>query len=241
MNVSHENVVWGFWMNSILDEHQAILEKMVASLSFGPNAPKSLKQVYQNLPQLDLSPDSEIDRAPPLFEGGDFSPAQLVDYRVPVLVGAYIKCGSLNAPKCEGTHQYQHAIDISVSVGTNVYAVSYSILASTQYSNTGYGNLLKMRDLNNSYYSFYAHLSSFLIFSSIPTYPGTLIALSGNTGGVGPHLHFHVATSSSGGSAVSLTGMTGLQLYGEYPNCGKATCAEIQQLPYQECNCGRVN
>ncbi len=55
-----------------------------------------------------------------------------------------------------------------------------------------------------------------------------------------------MVTTSGGGFALmveglSLAGMTGLQLYSQYPNCGKATCAEIQALPNMACTCGRVN
>lgn len=243
MNISHGKVVWGFWMNSVSDEYQAILERLVKSFVIGPNAPRTLEQAYGNMLQQGPLSGMQNDQLELPFQGDEISPAQLVGYRVPVNTGANISCGSLNAPVCGGTHtgNASNAIDISVASGTNVYAVSYSILASTQYSNTGYGNLLKMRDLNNGYYAYYAHLSAFLINSSVPTYPGTLIARSGNSGGVSAHLHFHVATQSTGGTGVSLAGMTGLQLYSQYPNCGKATCAEIQALPNMACTCGRVN
>lgn len=144
---------------------------------------------------------------------------------------------------CGGTHSgaAAKAIDIGVSYKT-IVAAATSTLYGVQWSNSGYGNLVKLKDTSpNGYIAYYAHLNWFAIDPNVPVIPqGGGIGQSGAIGAPGsPHLHFHVQTTSN--SPISLTGMTNLTLTGNYPNCSKATCNEIKALPNQECECGRVN
>ncbi|MCP5098196.1 MAG: M23 family metallopeptidase [Chloroflexi bacterium] len=241
INIPHGQVVWSIWMNSINEQDQAVIEHIANSMRFSKGSPRSLKQAYGNnfVPQ-PLIPQNESNSNVIWNSGTSLISASISNYRVPVTVWGGIKCGSINAPVCGGTHSggAAKAIDISVHY-KNVYAAATSNYYGSQWSNSGYGNLVKLQDTQNSYVAYYAHLSWFVVYPSVPLGQGHFIGVSGESGSPGnEHLHFHVQTT--GGSPINLSGMTGLTLNSSFPNCG-TDCAGIKALPFKECDCGSVN
>lgn len=245
INVPHGRVVWFIWMNSTDDQDNEILGEIANSISFGKHSPRTLKQAYGN----NFTPQPLVPLNNENFNSiwnSQFLPvsANLSNYRVPVNVSANIKCGDRNAETCNGTHSpavhtgASHAIDISVSY-KNVYAAASSTYYSAQQSNTGYGNVVKLRDTQSGYIAYYAHLNWYIVDPSAPLPQGSFIGVSGQSGSPGNlHLHFHVQTTS--GSPVYLSGVAGLTLTINYPNCN-TNCNGIKALPGKECVCGYAN
>lgn len=244
LNVPQGRVVWFLWMNSIDEEHKSILEQMGRSMKFGKNAPTRLQDAYgdQNFSRSLLL---EFEgRKHSLWRNGGFLVSIANDYRTPVSASASILYGSANSSKCDGTHSGSaaKAIDINVGIGNTVKNSATSYSNSAGWNNSGYGYLVTMYDSQNNYIAYYAHLHWIdysTLYSYWPVPQGYRIGISGDSGAGGAHLHFHVRTT--GWSAVDLAGMPGLSLYNEYPHCAKATCAEIEALPDEQCTCGRVN
>lgn len=147
-----------------------------------------------------------------------------------------------------GLHQNAdfYAIDFVFSLGDPVSAVAPGI-AQTGYlvdpNGNGYGNYVLIHHTNpdgtfNGFTSLYAHLSSFNIPQGQPVSvtQGQIIAFSGNTGNVPPHLHFVVYqtiastdnTPWNDGKAVAympepMSGYTGFGQYG-YSSFVDPTC-----------------
>jgi murein DD-endopeptidase MepM/ murein hydrolase activator NlpD len=239
VNIPYGNVVWSIWMNSTNEEYQNVLKHIADSIRFGKNAPKTLTQAYgDDFKPQPLVPQNSQGKDVNDFLGnnGSFS-MTLNNYTVPVNESVSLKCGSANAPVCGGTHSGSagEAIDIGVTYKI-VYAAATSFYHGSQWSNTGYGNLIKLRDYQNNV-AYYAHLNWFTnpnnYFSQ-----GQLVGQSGSSGTNSPHLHFHV---QNGSTPVDLSGMVGLYLNSNYPNCNKETCEEIEELNNEECTCGQVN
>jgi murein DD-endopeptidase MepM/ murein hydrolase activator NlpD len=112
-----------------------------------------------------------------------------------------------------------------MAIGTSVYSAKTSWVDFAGWDNTGYGNLIKSNTdfiYPRSYISYYAHLNSFVANAGDRIVTNTLIAYSGNTGNSsGPHLHFHVQTSTD---PVDLRTLNYFDENGLYPsgngNCG---------------------
>lgn len=96
-----------------------------------------------------------------------------------------------------GAANNHFAVDISVPVGTTVYAVAPGIVKMTKSVSSGCGHQIVIHhNVNGSYYtSYYCHLSSILVGEGSVVTKDTVIAKSGNTGNsTGPHLHLGMAT-----------------------------------------------
>lgn len=253
VNVPWGRTVWFFWMNSVDEENQAVLEKMVRSMRFGENAPTSLQEAFgQDFRPLPLeleAPGSIEKHVFPQWNSVASSTALIAsiatDYITPVTTSARIACGHANAPVCSGTHSGHagEAIDIGVGIGTSVRNSATSFTNSAGWNNAGYGYLVTMYDDQNEYIAYYAHLSSInysTLYSYWPVPQGYQIALSGDTGAGGAHLHFHVRTT--GWAAVDLSNLNGLTLYSDYPNCGESesSCPGNGGDGF-ECTCGWIN
>lgn len=87
INISDGLIVWNIWVNSVTEEHKAILEHVANSITFGENAPKNLNQAYGNdfIPQ-PLEPNNATSSN--TLENDWRIPvnASLSGYRVPVTV-----------------------------------------------------------------------------------------------------------------------------------------------------------
>ena len=103
-----------------------------------------------------------------------------------------------------GISEGHEGLDITIPVGTPVYAISDGTICST-YSGNGvnndedYGNaLIQTTKINGkSYRIIYAHLKNFVVKSGKVT-KGQLIAYSGMTGGTRiPHVHIDIRNTSS--------------------------------------------
>ncbi len=242
INIAHGRIVWFLWMNSHASEHQALLEKVAASVRFAASTPKQLTQIYgKSFVPAPLSP--ELDHGTKELQPNSLSKVSTF-YKVPLLNTHSILCGSANAPHCSGTHTGSagQAIDIDSKEGKGVYAAAHHTMYSFAYNNTGYGYHIILREgMRHVYYAHLSYIRTSVIYYGNPNIitRGTYIGRTGSTGAGGPHLHFHVRTINGG--ATSLNGMQGLSLYGEYPNCAKSNCAQIQAIKNEQCVCGRVN
>ncbi|MDD3981705.1 MAG: M23 family metallopeptidase [Spirochaetales bacterium] len=88
-----------------------------------------------------------------------------------------------------GLRTFHSAIDIVVSVGTNIRATIDGRVADTGY-NSVFGNYIIIKH-DSGYQSLYAHLSKIIVKEGSYIDKGSVIGLSGNTGqSTGPHLHF---------------------------------------------------
>jgi len=97
----------------------------------------------------------------------------------------------LRVDPIDGTLKKHNGIDIAVSSGTKVRAVSSGKVVYSGYAK-GYGNCVII-DHGNGFQTLYAHNSKNLVKTGQEVSQDTVIALSGSTGRVtGPHLHFEV-------------------------------------------------
>lgn len=90
-------------------------------------------------------------------------------------------------------------VDIGAGYGTAIYAAASGtvILAG---SNGGYGNCV-MINHGNGYTTLYGHMSSIAVSYGQTVSQGQVIGYVGSTGNsTGPHLHFEVRASSTGGT-----------------------------------------
>jgi len=89
-----------------------------------------------------------------------------------------------------------NGIDIAVNTGTPIKAAEDGEITKCQWDNTGYGNYIKIehKDITyGTYYTLYAHLSSYNVMVGQDVIKGQIIGYSGNTGNsTGPHLHFEL-------------------------------------------------
>ena len=89
-----------------------------------------------------------------------------------------------------GEPQGHYALDIGMVEGTEIYAATDHEIIPTKYDVGGFGNYIKGR--SDKYLFYYGHLKEKKVTSGFVK-KGTLIGLSGNTGGSkGPHLHFEM-------------------------------------------------
>lgn len=99
-----------------------------------------------------------------------------------------------NAPRPGRLHQ---GLDFGVPMGTEV--VSYVSGEVVDVRPRGdYGNTVKIRADDGTYH-FFAHLDSATVSPGTRVSPGEVIALSGDTGTGGPHLHWEVTTEPESG------------------------------------------
>jgi len=84
-------------------------------------------------------------------------------------------------------------IDVAASSGSDIYATMNGIVTKIERSNTGYGNLIILKN-SLGFETRYAHLNR-RIYVNMGQYvnKGQLIAQSGNTGlSTAPHLHYEI-------------------------------------------------
>jgi peptidoglycan glycosyltransferase len=87
----------------------------------------------------------------------------------------------------------QHpGLDLGASPGAPVYAADAGVVAFSNWTDIGYGNVVVV-DHGNGYQTLYAHLSQLETYCGANLEAGGLVGLAGATGQVfGPHLHFEI-------------------------------------------------
>lgn len=106
----------------------------------------------------------------------------------PVKGGITSGFGYRNAPTA-GASTWHNGVDIAVPSGTKVRS-PWAGKVSSVFTNSAGGKQMIVTHWNG-YKTGYAHLSEFRKREGDRVLPGTVIALSGNTGNTtGPHLHF---------------------------------------------------
>jgi hypothetical protein len=84
------------------------------------------------------------------------------------------------------------ALDISVPIGSPVYASDSGYVSFSGWTDVGYGWLVRINH-GNGFETLYAHNSQLLVVAGEAVVRGQLIALSGSTGhSTGPHCHFEI-------------------------------------------------
>ncbi len=181
-------------------------------LSSDPSSNRSLVPSTYSGFTTSLPQPRSSDAAQALCDGAPF-PTRIIDRRrgmptrfaPPIrVIGKPIRCGSEKHIIVTGRDGY--AIDIEAVIGTNVYGTTQNEYVYERYgewtSGDGYGNLVRTMvqfdtgGVMREYHLIYAHLSSISsgVITGTSVGPSTVIAQSGNTGNVGAHLHFAIAT-----------------------------------------------
>lgn len=114
-----------------------------------------------------------------------------------------------------GGKGFHYGIDIALPTGTPIFATHTGEITQVQFSDTGYGNMLRLRGEGADevvYYTLFAHLDEIHVTQGQTVEQGDLIATVGNTGdSTGPHLHLEVIrpaqTVTVDGTNVNLTAM----------------------------------
>lgn len=106
----------------------------------------------------------------------------------------------LDGQEYAGSHL---AVDIKIPAGTPIYAIANGVVVKAANQSTGFGYNVVIRhddvpslddsNVKTTYYSGYAHLSSFVVAEGDLVSKGQLIGASGNSGtATTPHLHFQI-------------------------------------------------
>lgn len=91
-----------------------------------------------------------------------------------------------------GNQRHHRGVDLAANRGTPIYAPADGVVESVRRSNSGYGNLLKIRHAFG-FATLYAHLHEFKVTAGSFVEKGQLIATVGNSGSsTAPHLHYEV-------------------------------------------------
>lgn len=83
-------------------------------------------------------------------------------------------------------------VDLVAPVGTPVYAPAAGRVLHLPNNGTAGNSLQLAHDLNPGWRDVMSHLSSYMVPNGSHVAQGALIALSGRSGGVAPHLHRHL-------------------------------------------------
>jgi hypothetical protein len=109
---------------------------------------------------------------------------------IPVPKGRFTSGFGYRASPFGGGSDMHLGIDLAAPIGTPVYAPADGIVISSDWSSSGYGQMITI-DHGFGLTTRYAHLSESLVESGQAVVRGELIAKVGNSGrSTGPHLHF---------------------------------------------------
>ncbi len=100
-----------------------------------------------------------------------------------------------------GATSWHKGLDISVPVGTPVYATADGVIESIRdQGNSGGGKYIVIKHGNTNFRTVYMHLSkNNILHVGAPVQAGCLVGLSGNTGvSTGPHLHYAIYYTEPG-------------------------------------------
>lgn len=111
--------------------------------------------------------------------------------KLPVQGKITSKFGNRRHP-ISGNHAFHNGVDIAAPTGTPVKSPAFARVEKVYYNSTGGNQVIIKQFLSDTTLGF-AHLSKTLVEVGDIVYPGTEIALVGNTGqSTGAHLHFTV-------------------------------------------------
>jgi len=97
---------------------------------------------------------------------------------------------SVSSEWMRGGRGVHYGIDLAGPMGTPIYAAAAGRVAATQYSNSGYGNLVRV-DHGGGMSTWYAHLAGIGVRVGQVLPAGAILGAMGSTGdSTGPHLHF---------------------------------------------------
>lgn len=92
----------------------------------------------------------------------------------------------------QGKRKHHNGVDLTAPKGTAIFAPADGVVEVVRRSNSGYGNLLKIRHAFG-FATLYAHLDDFNVASGTFVHKGQQIATAGNTGSsTAPHLHYEI-------------------------------------------------
>jgi hypothetical protein len=227
VTIKRGNVMWFIWSNA---EHQCreTFEQLVRSFQWeNAKLPLTLQSLnFEPTVRLDLSekvltPPStlQMDEQIEQKEGSVVPkgiPGEPPGYRMPFDGGYYITAGpGGNCGSPYHTGSAGGAIDFGTPNGTYIRNSSTGTVHFNGWDNSGYGNLIQVRDSSNRV-AYYAHLSSRTsksVGSSIAQ--SSWVGNSGKSGcgDCGYHLHFHVRTDNW--NPVDITGIPVMTWYGD--------------------------
>lgn len=96
--------------------------------------------------------------------------------------------------------QSHHGIDIGQNIGDPIIAPFSGTVVFAGWDNTGYGNLVVIKDAAGRYRSYEAHLSEIFVKAGETVTAGMQIGAAGSTGNsTGPHLHFELRNADGTG------------------------------------------
>ena len=91
-----------------------------------------------------------------------------------------------------GEYKFHEGIDLSASIGTDIYATGDGTVIKAARTFGGYGNLVII-DHGFGYESLYGHMNKIEVLEGSEVKRGQVIGTVGNTGySAGPHLHYEV-------------------------------------------------
>lgn len=194
---------------------------MVSSFKFGLRSPKSLGEIYKQGLKQERS-------SQPILNLTNSWWAPVYGGQCGVHNQYCVVCGST-----AHTNGADHAADVSVTIGTSIYAANSGTVETKGWDPSGFGLMWKINTNGDRHY--YAHLSQIAAFKpnvGEPISRGRYLGKSGSSGLGNPdneHLHFHVQdgqfqNSSSGVSLVDMTGFTNWPDYPGQPNGISVTC-----------------
>ena len=98
-----------------------------------------------------------------------------------------------------GIYKLHAGCDVGASYGSAIYAAASGTVILASW-NGGYGNCV-MINHGNGYTTLYGHMSSIAVSVGQTVSMGQTIGYVGSTGNsTGPHLHFEVRSSATGGT-----------------------------------------
>lgn len=210
-NLARGRTVWFIWTNIPSGPQSAdskVYRKMVRTFRVSKEMPSTLSEVYgSDFKSLDLNDNS---RTPEVTDealtSDDIEVTNLTSsWLSPVLKKSDGKFWNVQCGSDFHTGIIRWAADIGVGVGNKVYSARVGVVTWAGQHNSSYGNLIKIK-ASGGKEAFYAHLQSIYVQPGAHVSSPSQIALSGNSGGVDAHLHFHVQNGSDGENLVGMSG-----------------------------------
>lgn len=93
----------------------------------------------------------------------------------------------------DGVYAFHYGLDISATVGQNVYTVQKGVVKSINYDTDGYGTWIVIEHTDYGFCTLYGHLLSVSVVAGQSVSAGQIIGRADNTGhSFGSHLHIEV-------------------------------------------------
>jgi len=175
------------------------VEKLVNDPQQRQNIQRRADEVYTNLEtSRKFMRNSTNQGTNPNFNMPQLAELQVGDVKLPLpfAVGTPVTFTSDRSPDRNG--RPHSGIDIAVASNTRLIAPLGGTVTTARWDD-GYGYFIDLRTPDGKYLRF-AHLNSMSVKEGQEVMAGSLLGLTGNTGGsTGPHLHFEVRNDMHGG------------------------------------------